>query len=145
LMVNVRARENGVPLIAANKAGVEARSVAYCGKSAIVAADGTFAARASQDEQTILFGRVAVGPPLVRRGPSVPPVTRGAGAAALPESARIAIALRNDPALHESARIADADMTIDTHAQPSSSDIAIVDDEAVLDPRALIAPRLDGV
>jgi predicted amidohydrolase len=44
LMISVRARENGVPLVAANKVGVEARSVAYCGKSQLVAADGTIVA-----------------------------------------------------------------------------------------------------
>jgi hypothetical protein len=141
----VRARENGVPLIAANKVGVEARSVAYCGKSAIIAADGAFVARASQDEETTLIAHVAIGPAIVHRAEAPPPITRGAGAAALPESARIAIAARSDAALHESARIADADFTIDPHMQPPSSDIAIVDDEAILDPRALIAPRLDGV
>ncbi len=34
---------------------------------------------------------------------------------------------------------------IDPHARPSSADVALVDDEAVLDPRALVAPRLAGV
>ncbi|HEV2641166.1 MAG TPA: carbon-nitrogen hydrolase family protein, partial [Candidatus Elarobacter sp.] len=52
LMIAVRARENGVPLVVANKVGVEARSVAYCGKSQILAADGTVVALASQDQET---------------------------------------------------------------------------------------------
>jgi hypothetical protein len=34
---------------------------------------------------------------------------------------------------------------IDPHAHPASSEVALVDDEAVLDPRALVAPRLAGV
>ena len=33
---------------------------------------------------------------------------------------------------------------IDPHEYPGPSDVALVDDEAVLDPRALVAPRLDG-
>ena len=60
--VAVRARENGVPLVAANKVGVEARSVAYCGKSQIVAADGSIVALASQDEETTVHGTIAIGP-----------------------------------------------------------------------------------
>jgi predicted amidohydrolase len=54
LMANVRARENGVPFIVANKCGVELQSVAYCGKSAIIDAGGDFIARAGErDEETI--------------------------------------------------------------------------------------------
>ena len=144
LMIPVRARENGVPLVAANKAGVEARSVAYCGKSQIVAADGTVVALASQDEETTLHATVAIGPPIVTLAPEPPAVQRLAGDT-LPNALRIAIAWHADAALHALAATADADLVIDPHAQPASSDVALVDDEAVLDPRALVAPRLDGV
>jgi len=145
LMIAVRARENGVPLVAANKCGVEARSVAYCGKSAIVAADGGFAVRAEQDEETTLHGRVAIGAPIVRHTGRPAGVTRGLSPAPLPDVARIAISVRVDAALHVAARIADADLTIDPHGQPESSDVAVVEDEAMVDPRVLVAPRLDGV
>jgi predicted amidohydrolase len=145
LMIPVRARENGVPLVAANKVGTEARSVAYCGKSQIVAADGSVIALASQDEETILLGTVAVGGSLVARDAiQSPAVDRGAGeplAAAL----RIAIAAEHDPGLHELAALTDAELVIDPHSRPASADVAFVDDEAVLDPRALVAARLDGV
>jgi predicted amidohydrolase len=145
LMINVRARENGVPLIAANKCGIEARSVAYCGKSAIIAADGSFAARASQDDATTLHARVAVGPALVSH-PAVPAaIVRSTSPALLPEIARIAISLRTDAALRELAQMADADFVIDPHTRPDRADIALVEDEAMTDPRALVAPRLDGV
>ena len=40
LLARVRARENGVPFVAANKCGIERGMVAYCGKSQIVDADG---------------------------------------------------------------------------------------------------------
>jgi hypothetical protein len=33
---------------------------------------------------------------------------------------------------------------LDPHARPASGDVALVEDEAMLDPRALVAPRLDG-
>ena len=146
LMIAVRARENGVPLVAANKVGVEARSVAYCGKSRIVAADGSVIALASQDEETILHGTVAVGGSLVARDSSAPPpsVSRGTGEP-LPATLRIAITADLDPQLTELAAIADAELVIDPRTCPASSDVAFVDDEAVLDPRALVAPRLDGV
>jgi len=144
LMIPVRARENGVPLVAANKAGVEARSVAYCGKSQILAADGTVVALASQDEETTLHATVAIGPPIVALAPEPPAVQRLAGDP-LPNALRIAIAWHAGAELHALAATADADLVIDPHAQPASADVALVDDEAVLDPRALVAPRLDGV
>jgi predicted amidohydrolase len=144
LMIPVRARENGVPLVAANKVGVEARSVAYCGKSQILAADGSIVALAAQDEETILYGSVAVGPPIVDRAPQPPRVVRLAGDP-LPAVLRIAIATHADAELRAAASTADADAVLDPHAQPASADVALVDDEAMLDPRALVAPRLDGV
>jgi predicted amidohydrolase len=144
LMIPVRARENGVPLVAANKVGVEARSVAYCGKSQIVAADGTIVALASQDGEETLRATVAIGTPLVALDRTLPDVSRMQGVA-LPATIRIAIAAHADPALHALAAIADAALVIDPHARPASDDVALVDDAAMLDPRALVAPRLDGV
>ncbi len=144
LMIPVRARENGVPLVAANKIGVEARSVAYCGKSQIVAADGTIVAIAPQDEEMTLHGTIALGPPIVRLRAEPSGVLRLSGDR-LPDAARIGLAAHADPALHELASVADADFTIDPHSHPASDDVALVDDEAMLDPRALVAPRLAGV
>ncbi len=144
LMINVRAWENGVPLVAANKVGVEARSVVYCGKSAIVAADGSFVARADETQETILRGMVAVGPPPFRRGAPAA-VERGSDPRDLAAALRIAIAVKNDPALHAVAAVADADLLLDPHAHPVSHEVGLVDDEAILDPRALVAPRLAGV
>ena len=63
LMACVRARENGVPFVAANKCGVELQSVAYCGKSAIVAADGAFVARAPQEAECVISGEIEIGAP----------------------------------------------------------------------------------
>ncbi len=144
LMIAVRARENGVPLVVANKVGVEARSVAYCGKSQIIAADGSVVALAGQDEETILQATVAVGAPVVDRRPEPPAVVRLAGEP-LPETVRIAIAWHADPELRALAAVADAGFVIDPHTQPASDDVALVGDEAMLDPRALVGPRLSGV
>ncbi|HZO92815.1 MAG TPA: carbon-nitrogen hydrolase family protein [Candidatus Baltobacteraceae bacterium] len=144
LMIPVRARENGVPLVAANKCGVEARSVAYCGKSQIVAADGSVVALAAEDAECVLRGSVAIGPAVVTRAPVPPPVQRLDGPP-LPASLRIALADRLDDELCALATAADAELVLDPHRHPSSSDVALVDDEAVLDPRALVAPRLEGV
>jgi predicted amidohydrolase len=68
LMANVRARENGVPFIVANKCGVEVESVAYCGKSAIIDASGAFVARAGERDEANVAGTIAV-----RGQASVPP------------------------------------------------------------------------
>jgi len=144
LMINVRAFENGVPLVAANKVGVEARSVAYCGKSAIVAADGSFVARADQDGETTLHGTVAIGPPFLARA-EIPLVRRGSEPSSLRDGVRIAIAARHDPALHALAATADAEVIVDPHVHTPCADVAVVQDEAVLDPRALVGPRLAGV
>ena len=63
----------------------------------------------------------------------------------LPAIVRIALTARVDPELHRLAAMADAEIVIDPHSRPASADIALVDDGAVLDPRALVGPRLDGV
>ncbi len=144
LMAPVRARENGVPLVAANKCGIEARSVAYCGKSQIVAADGSVVAVAPEDRETVLRGTVAIGPPIVARG-AAPPAVRRLEGPPLPPALRIAIADRLDDELRRAAALADAELVVDPHSPPASSEAALVDDEAVLDPRALVGPRLDGV
>jgi predicted amidohydrolase len=144
LMIAVRARENGVPLVAANKVGVEARSVAYCGKSQIVAADGSVLALAAEHDEVTVRATVAIGPPIVARAPEPAAVRRLAGEP-LADALRIAIASSADPQLRALAATADAGLVIDAHALPASADVAVVDDEAMLDPRALVAPRLAGV
>jgi predicted amidohydrolase len=144
LMIPVRARENGVPLVAANKCGVERRGVAYCGKSQIVAADGSILALASEDREETLHGTVALGPSLAALGKPAPAVRRRDGEP-LPAALRIAIATHLDEELRALAALSDADLVVDPHELPQSTDAALVDDEAMLDPRALVAPRLDGV
>jgi len=61
LMVNVRARENGIPFVACNKAGIELGAVAYCGKSTIVDAAGRTLARAGERNEELLLDNVRIG------------------------------------------------------------------------------------
>lgn len=61
LLARVRARENGVPFVAANKCGVEMHCVAYCGKSQIVASDGSLVALASETQPEELIGSIELG------------------------------------------------------------------------------------
>jgi predicted amidohydrolase len=79
LMAGVRARENGVPFVVANKCGVELESVAYCGKSAILDANGDFVARGSERAEEIVYGEVEL--------PAAAPQPRLAQAFALPAGA----------------------------------------------------------
>lgn len=149
LLARVRARENGVPLVAANKVGVERACVAYCGKSQIVGADGAVLAMASQDRAETIVAQIRLCAPRARRiaVPQVPAARREPGNAAV----RIAItpfardaqtdvamslieateliAPRNDDAL------ASLDRLVPTVA---------VDDAVVEDPGGLIALRRGG-
>jgi predicted amidohydrolase len=54
-MIPTRALENRVWIIAANKVGMEAKSILYCGKSAVFAPDGQVAKIASSCQEEILF------------------------------------------------------------------------------------------
>jgi predicted amidohydrolase len=60
LLGRVRAYENRVPFVAANKCGSELGMVAYCGKSQIVGEDGEIVALASEREPQTLHATVAM-------------------------------------------------------------------------------------
>lgn len=70
-MMPVRAMENGAWIVVANKVGVEAESVVYCGRSCVVAPDGRRVAQATSHGEEILLATIdldeAQGPPLPRR------------------------------------------------------------------------------
>ncbi|MEO6990397.1 MAG: carbon-nitrogen hydrolase family protein [Candidatus Baltobacteraceae bacterium] len=165
VMINVRARENGVPLVAANKVGVERGAVAYCGKSAIVDASGEFLARGNERDETILFADVELG---ARRFASPPPLATPPATAARRATARIAISAERDPAglaaLASFARFADADALVapvrpgnvpaglmifaverfDAYIYAGEVLVATVRDATVLDPAGLVEARLAG-
>jgi predicted amidohydrolase len=160
LMVNVRARENGVAFVAANKSGVELASVAYCGKSTLVDASGHTLARASERDEEILAGEVEIGraaratvPPFDAFG-SQPPAREGSHTAV-----RFAFTPAADPA--EQAELEALALRADARALLSASDaactgggrvfetagvrMAAVSGEALGSPRGLVAARLAGI
>lgn len=135
LFARVRARENGVPFVAANKCGTEQRCVLYCGKSQIVDADGTVAVIASQDRQEIISASIDLPPARLHRG--APPDTVALEA---PQTAmRIAITAR---ALEDGDAQRLSFIEADRIVHPGDSGFA--SDEHVVDPGGLAALRLRG-
>jgi len=59
-MIPTRALENRVWIIAANKVGMEAKSILYCGKSAVFTPDGEVAKIASSSQEEILFYEISL-------------------------------------------------------------------------------------
>jgi predicted amidohydrolase len=142
LLARVRARENGVPFIAANKCGVELRSVAYCGKSQLVQADGSITAIASETKPEILAGEFELGgrEPMRSRASLPEPNSQSDGAA---QSLRIAITAREGHAQDEDLmRILEADVLIAPEIERSVQDS--FSDDVVHDPGGLAAYRLAG-
>jgi predicted amidohydrolase len=134
LLARVRARENGVPFIAANKCGVELGCVAYCGKSQIVDAGGNVLALASQDREEILLAELTIEPGLRKESRDL----RASLEPAWTEQMRVAITSRaprdGDDAL---LRVLEADVLVHAHSQAIGDDI-------VLDPAGLVAARMAG-
>jgi predicted amidohydrolase len=64
-LISARAIENGVPIVAATKAGTEGVGTAYAGRSQIVAGDGRVLREAEADGESCLLAEVT----LPRRGP----------------------------------------------------------------------------
>lgn len=162
LMANVRARENGVPFVVANKVGFEAHSVAYCGKSALIAADGSFVARANDHDETILFGEVvtrAAASPVEYVAARAARAARAEAGPHVAARARIAFTLAADPAereqLTERARTADCDLLLPVAPPPEPGAYATVtkdgvraayvDSQAVYSPRGLVDARVSGI
>lgn len=143
LLARVRARENGVPFVAANKCGVELGCVAYCGKSQIVSADGTLAAIASETEPAIVAAAIELGErkPL-RAGALSPPRVANQN----DTSVRIAITADQKPAnAKELLAILEAGVLILPETAPSALPQAVcVSDQVVHDPGGVAAYRLAG-
>lgn len=59
-MIPTRALENRAWIIAANKVGMEAKSILYCGKSAVFTPDGKVAKIASSSQEEILFYEISL-------------------------------------------------------------------------------------
>lgn len=143
LLARVRARENGVPFIAANKCGVELHSVAYCGKSQIIQADGSIRAIASEITPEVLAGEVELGArqPMRSRASLPEPDSKSNGAA---QSRRIAITAHEGHARDaDLITILEADVLI--APETARSDRETFSDDVVFDPGGLAAFRLAGM
>lgn len=69
-LLQARAIENGVWIAAADKFGVEAESIVYCGRSCVVSPRGEYVASLGPDDDAILVHDVPVedvAPPIIRR------------------------------------------------------------------------------
>ncbi len=69
-LMPVRAAENGVWVVAADKCGTEAESIAYCGRSCVIDPRGAYVAELGADEAGILVYDVPItdaAPPVERR------------------------------------------------------------------------------
>jgi predicted amidohydrolase len=148
LLGQVRAFENGVPFIAANKCGVERGMVAYCGKSQVVDAGGDVVAIASQDREEILTAQLSLGSPAPMRVRQPAPSPRGPSSERGVRIAIAANALPND--IGERLRILEADLALapngdDDFTTLDRSVAAVrIDAPDAFDPGLLVAYRLAG-
>lgn len=135
LLARVRARENGVPFIAANKCGTELGCVAYCGKSQIISADGTLLALAPQDAEQTLLAHIETG--------AAKPLRRTEAALQAPQTEstrrRIAVCARTQrDGDRELLRILEAEVCL----YPTTP--GALGDDLVLDPAGLVPLRMAG-
>jgi len=146
LFARIRARENGVPFVAANKVGVELGCVAYCGKSQIVAADGTLLELASQNRAETLLAELEL----------LDPSPHPAAAKALPQTRtrttcplRLAISCWASASIPpDRLRIVQSDALISADSTLDELDAkfptVLADDSLMLDPAGLVPYRLAG-
>jgi predicted amidohydrolase len=148
LLGRVRAYENRVPFVAANKCGVELGMVAYCGKSQIVGAGGEMLSLAGQYEPETLHATVELGD---RRPTRVPPPQPARRAKLCERSLRIAISF--DPLPEDIDRrleLLDDDYAISSESAERLAlldraiPVACTDDATALDPAGLVAYRRAG-
>ncbi|HEY6327198.1 MAG TPA: carbon-nitrogen hydrolase family protein [Candidatus Cybelea sp.] len=148
LLGRVRAYENRVPFVAANKCGSELGMVAYCGKSQIVDCGGEIVALASQDRPESLHASLELGDERPARVAVQPVVPRAIQTERL---VRIAITYDELPAdIDRRLEMLDDEFAISPHddGRFASLDRAIpavfVDDARVLDPAGLVPYRRSG-
>lgn len=146
----VRAVENGIPIAAADKWGMEAGTIHYVGRSRVVGADGSTRGEAGTEGDACVVADVEIGSrglPLARRpelyrtltgATESLPVTRAAGerVSADPTPARIATAQLRDKIgreefLEEAARLVAAAVAQDTALLLFQDTSAVLDDTAV--------------
>ncbi len=148
LLARVRAYENGVPFVAANKCGSELSMVAYCGKSQIVDARGEIVAIAGEREPETLHAAIELGGE--RRARFVP----ASSYSRAPQSVgalRVAITPETFPDdIGERLELLDDAIALSPYGITAAASVgdapavASVDDGPVLDPAGLVAYRRAG-
>ena len=146
LLARVRAYENGVPFVAANKCGVERGMVAYCGKSQIVDGAGKVLTVAPQEVPAVVTASVTIDP----RRPSravAPPVAEVPFSPTRP--VRVVISSARLPSdIDQRLELLGGDCALapESSAGQSFDEIpcARVSDATVLDPAGLVAYRRAG-
>ena len=113
LLASVRAYENGVPFVAANKCGTELGMVAYCGKSQIIDATGETLALASQNGMETIAHTLSIGAPAPKRTP---------------------LTTRPIPKLQAQSRSARVAISMDAPSADTASRLAIIDAEHLIGP-----------
>lgn len=147
LLARVRAYENGVPFVAANKCGTELGMVAYCGKSQIVDANGNVVAIASEREPQVLHAAVTADAARPHRSAAADPPQREA----VTHSLRLAISFEPLPAdTDERLRVLDDEYALARNdgmrlaALDRAVPAAAVSDDLVRDPGGLVGYRRAG-
>jgi predicted amidohydrolase len=148
LLGRVRAYENGVPFIAANKCGAELGMVAYCGKSQIVDAHGNAVAVASENRPEVLTAGVELSDARPRRADPAGVARRITN---LEGSLRLAISYEPlPPDIDERLELLDDDYALSPEDRGRLSvlddalPVACAGDDLTLDPAGLVAYRNAG-
>lgn len=146
LLARVRAFENDVPFVAANKCGAELNMVAYCGKSQIVDANGELLAIASERAPQTLHATIRIEPPRPHRATPAEPARYEPKATRV---ARIAISYEPLPAdIDERLQLLDDDFAV---ALNDTARLAMlerdlgavrVDDATAMDPGGCVPYRI---
>lgn len=148
LLARVRAYENGVAFVAANKCGTELGMVAYCGKSQIVGADGEVIAIAGERDPQTLYATLSIAAPNPHRATLARPLHC---ARASTRSSRIAITFDALPGdIEERLEILDDDFVVapgdDARRAATEQQLcaARIDDACALDPGGCVPYRIAG-
>lgn len=148
LLGRIRAYENGVPFVAADKCGVEREMVLYCGKSQIVAADGSLLALAGEREEEDLVAGIEIAPAVPHRAHLARLATRHAPVSG---TFRLAVSAQPPPAdVAQRMETLEAEYLLAPEAAREQArldaavPLAIVDDAIVRDPTGLGAYRRAG-
>ncbi len=147
LLASVRAYENHVPFVAANKCSSELGMVAYCGKSQVVDSRGEIVAIAGEREPEILQASIALGDgPTRKRLPHLP-----SRVAVADRVVRLAISFDPLPEdVDDRLELLDDAYALSPHDRQraalldSALPVAWVHDDLVLDPAGLVVHRRAG-